>query len=891
MKKKVFSVFIIGCFLIISYSQVFAQAMTAEFLCDIGKTYYIRGQFSDSTIEFKKVLLIDENNKIARKYLDMIQEKSGKVVEQVLVSDTSRRLAIDKALQLVENKPIVNINYVVKQPDTQAKSEEKDLLTVSGELQLGVGITSDDVIWKFANADYVGVPQEKNWRYLWGEDGVNTYDRAIYDSLKLNLESNLTDKISLYNQIVIDPWTFIGTSDAYATSTTDGDFADIEYKYWSGDRRLLDEVYRTNKGNIITIANVKVIDGLTSPYTPVGVTDWSTNFNEIPSVDINYKYRPFRKLWLDYKDEDILNVRIFALSDQYEALTSDDPLKLSNNRIWWEESPWLDEYEPSRIFYPDDGTLPVKPGRWIRRLSFVAKDSDYNRLTFLRGASIKAFDGDVQFVSASPLSLWDEYESSNSLHSALRAKFRPREDLMLGITMTSKMGFNAASPEAENHVFATDVDYKLSSETSLFAEAAGSYTDIEEATGKQNMYDGWAGAVGVKYGEVDLGFVGTSVDRALKAENESYNPKPKFELSVKQMEKDFYPALSNYRYTRRDSFYSRHISFAQLSPENDEFRLGDGIDRGRRVISLTARETMFENKLGWFLQDRYVRSDSNKYIENDSRFESTISFTDKLTAKFLGWHMDLPKTKYHQDPFIYEKTSYALTDYFINSEDYIENEDILEGLDADVAGFGGGLRYDFNPKFAVEGVYENTNDPCDFPRILLTDSYVGSSETHDGILYDNVVPFLYDQREFFDLPPYDYYSIVKGRVILNPFEKLQAILSYTKNSNKFTAGIDENINHFGMELKYSPKKNLTFWAKYIYSKLYDLYAANKERNLYYEGHNNFFLGTQYHIDENQSLELMFGEFVDYDADYTDSTWSLSALDTQHIVRIFFRKKF
>ncbi len=891
MNKRILTILIAVCFIVIGYSQVFAQAMTAEFLCDIGKTYYNRGQFADAVIEFKKVLLIEENNQTARKYLDLIQGKTPVKVEAIPVVDTSRRLAIDNALQLAENKPNPSFDYEIEKPYSPVKTEKKDLLSVSGELQLGIGITKDDIIWKFANADYTGVPQEKNWRYLWGEDGVNTYDRAIYDSLKLNLEANLSDKISFYNQIVIDPWTFIGTSDAYTTSTVGGDFVDIEYKYWSGDRRLLDEVYRSSKGNIVTVGNVKVIDGNTSPYTPVGLTDWSTYFNEIPSLDVNYKYRPFRKLWLDYKDEDILNIRVFALSDQYEALTSDDPLRLSNNRIWWEESPWLDEYEPSRIFHPDDGTLPVKAGRWIRRLSFVAKDSDYNRLTFLRGASIKAFDGDIQFVSATPLSLWDEYESSNSLHSALRAKFRPREDLVLGTTMTSKMGFNAASPEAENHVFAVDADYKLSSETSLFAEAGGSYTDITEATGKHNIYDGWAGALGLRYGEVDLGFVGTAVDRATKAKNESYNPKPKFELSVKQMEKDFYPALSNYRYTRKDAFYSRHLSFAQLSPENDEFRLGDGIDRGRRVISLTARETMFENKLSWLLHDRYIRSDTNKYIENNSRLESTVSFTDKLTAKFLGWHMDVPRTKHHKDPFIYEKTSYALTDYFINSEDYIENVDIEEGLDADIAGFSAGLRYDFNPSFALEGVYENTNDPTDFPRILLSDSYVGASQTHDGILYDNVVPFLYDQREFFDLPPYEYYSIAKGRMIVKPFEKLEAIFSYTKNSNKFAAGIDENINHFGLELKYTPKDNLTFWAKYIYSKLYDLYAANKERKLHYEGHNNFFLGSQYHFDDSQSLELLFGEYVDYDADYADSTWSLSALDTQHIVRIFFRKKF
>ena len=47
-------------------------------------------------------------------------------------------------------------------------SEETSAFKISGEVRLGVGLTSEDVIWKDANSDKIGVPKEKNWRYLWG---------------------------------------------------------------------------------------------------------------------------------------------------------------------------------------------------------------------------------------------------------------------------------------------------------------------------------------------------------------------------------------------------------------------------------------------------------------------------------------------------------------------------------------------------------------------------------------------------------------------------------------------------------------------------------------------------------------------------------------------------
>ncbi|MFQ5680834.1 MAG: tetratricopeptide repeat protein [Candidatus Omnitrophota bacterium] len=767
-------------------------------------------------------------------------------------------------------------------PEYTQQTEERKKVKISGEVRSALGINANnDLIWKQANSDYTGVPQEKNWRYLWGDKRHNTFDPKIYDSLKLDLEVAPSSSLTFFSQIAVDPWTFVGTKDASTTSTAGGDTVDITFKYWSGDNRTLNEIYRSDKGNIINIEQSKVVDGKTSPLTPAGISDWNTSFNSIGQTKVDMRYRPLRKLGLDYKD-DFFKLRVFPISDQYEALTSDDPLRLSNNHVWWEESPWLDEYEPSRMFNPDDGTNPTKPGRWIRRLSFVARDSDYNRLTFLRGASLSLGEDNLKFTLAAPMSLWDNYDNANSVDFASRGKFS-FGNLALGFTATTKLGLDKANLEARNYVLGIDSDWELMQGLHIIKEVAASYTRINEvistadSSQSDNAYDGAAYTLRLRKDK--------EVTRGEKTERFST-----LDLSFTHMEKDFFPGLSNYRYTRSDRFYSRHVSFAELDPKDAEIRLGDGVDRGRRVLSITLYDRLLGDRFEYLISNRYINSDTNKFVENASRLELSGRLNSKLKAKLLGWYLHLPKTRKNEDPLIYAKTSYALSDYFIDNEGFIENTSISEDKNADIGGGGLGLRYKINPQVSLEGIYEYTNDPGDFPRILLADSYVGTSQLKEGILYDNVIPFIYDQS-FFDLPPYEYYSIVKSRILFAPTDKLDITLSFTRNSNRFAAGIDDNINHYGLEARYRPTEKTELWAKYIYSRLIDVYRMNKERDIFYEGHHNLFLASKYNIDDNQSLEFLFGEFVGYDDPYQDGKWSLSALDTQHLFRIFYRRKF
>ena len=244
----------------------------------------------------------------------------------------------------------------------------------------------------------------------------NTYDAKIYDRLNLVVESQFESPFNVLMDFTLDPWTFIGKNHVAVNSIAGGDTVEMDLKYWSGDSRTLNEVYRSKKGNIINLKQVKVDDGDTTVTTPTGLSDWGTNYNSIQPMEVNRDYRPVRKLWFNY-NKDEYSWKIFPISDEYEALTSDDPLRISNNHVYWEESPWLDEYEPSTIFEPDSGVFPLKKGRWIRKLSFVTKDSsdDYpHRLTFLRGASFKTLNQSYSFEAAvaTPMSLWDEYYRS-----------------------------------------------------------------------------------------------------------------------------------------------------------------------------------------------------------------------------------------------------------------------------------------------------------------------------------------------------------------------------------------------------------------------------------------------------------------------------------------------
>jgi len=914
-------IFVAAVFVFMLFPSCFAySSMSSDYLLELGKYYLEKGNAAQAEIEFKKVLIVDSGNLEARSYIKKIREEkarqaldyyssthtltknasssanfTGEFNKEPLSQGTVNTGAINhvsgksKTARIAGNTSYNrNIDYMEKVKNNTNKNGDgtSGWFKVSGEYRISAGFTSDDVIWKDANADKQGVPGEKNYRYLWGKNRYNAFDRKIYSEVKVNIDSDFepSSPWSLHSQIAIDPWTFIGVAEVDAprsrsidssggitTHSPPADWVHIKLKYWSGSNTTIDEVYRSDNGNIVNLPEIKVNDGHTPLTWATGAgEDWTMNGSddhwgqfEVSSSDIDYMYRPLRELFITYTENNFTST-LFPFAYQDKAYTSDDPLKLSNNHLWWEESPWIEEFQPSVQYTRTNN--PIERARWVRRYAFVAKDSDLQRLTFLRGFSIESYPSantTLNFTAASPMSLWDKYTDANSIEDAFRFKWIPFDKIALGFISTAKLGLNSGSLEGENYLWGTDYNYKLAKDFELFGEAASTYTRFEEADGYDYAYQGYAFTQGIKF------------------------TNGKFFWAY--MNKQFYPGLSNYRYTRRDPYYSRHIHFFDLNPEDEAVRIGDSIDIGRQVVGLKYEKDFRDKKDHILFDFRNAHKDSGKYIESIFRTESTSKLNNRLTIKTLTWYKSLPKTHAGLDPLINTKNVYYLTDYFSDRDEPIQNQNILDGKDPSIGHFSIGAKYDFANWFSLIQIYERTNDPGIFPRALLSTSWY-ENDLVDGRWYDKMVPALYDQG-FFDLPPYSYYSILKLKALLYLGKNLNFVFTYTKNTDKYEAGIDDNINHFGVEIEYHPRKEWKLWVKYIYSRFIDLYRQVNGEGINYDGHNNLFLGARYTINQDQYFDIMFGEFVGYDSNYELGEWSLSAMDTQHMVRIAYKRNF
>lgn len=848
----------------------------------IGVRYFKLHDYDKALENFHKSLEDNPYYEETKLYISKINQIRNQEVSHTL--NSIGRESVDVAGPSIQQTAIrqkeikqTTINDPVAETYTQEPLEREQSLpvSVSGQARLALGFNTRGAVWKKANADAVGVPQEKNYRFLFGQDRHNTFDRRIYDQLKLDIETTNPGPLNAYMQVKIDPWTFIAKNNVTVTDLNGTESADIVLKYWSATGMTINEIYRTSSGNILNLNEIGVHDGFTRPYTPTGLSDWGTLYNEIGPVEISRELRPIRKLWFDYVNDDY-SLRAFPLAGQEQALTSDDPLRLSNNHMPWEESPWLDEYEPSRVF-EDNASLTLKRGIWIRRLSFFARDSELERLTYLRGASFNmplGATGSLEAVTASPLNWWADYEHSDSIHSAIRLKNAFTDKLTLGTTYTSKIGLADSDIEAQNNVLGVDLNYALPQERSIYAQVAGSNFTVEERKSEVHR-DDVAAAYLIGYNR------GSTIDPI-----EGCN----WDFYFASLDTKFYPGLTNYRYTRRDQFYSKHLSFEERPPEDAPFRLGNGIDSGWQTLGLKFRRLCFDDTLDTLIDLRRINTIGGKYVETDSRLELTWQANPKLKTKFLGYYQDLPKTTENFDPHIYAKTSYAFSDYYSNDNRYMENADIEDGKEASIGHFGLGAEYDINDQWTIQGMYERTNDPEDMPRILLTDSYV-TAILHEGIYLDSVVPFLYDQ-DIFDLPPYKYYGIMKTKLKFQPAEWIDYALSYTHNDNEYASPIDDNVSHVGFEINFRPSDKLTIWTKYTASRLTDLYLQQSlgEYNKN-DWHHNVFLGVKYQLDDVQTLDFLYGEFPGYDSEYSDGTWSLTSLDTRHMFRIFYTRKF
>ncbi|MDD5156422.1 MAG: hypothetical protein PHF11_08095, partial [Candidatus Omnitrophica bacterium] len=261
--------------------------------------------------------------------------------------------------------------------------------------------------------------------------------------------------------------------------------------------------------------------------------------------------------------------------------------------------------------------------------------------------------------------------------------------------------------------------------------------------------------------------------------------------------------------------------------------------------------------------------------------------TNKLTAKALGIYHRLPKTLGGIDPTVYDGST---GNFFLNSS-------IPDGVDPSMKTGSIGLNYDFFDWLSVNGIYQRTNDYtlmyADFPRSVLRNdtTYYGSYYENNN-LYRYIQPFLYNQA-YFPVPPYEYYNIAKCGLRFAPFKNMEIYLDYTYNEFKAASITSDNMNHVGLEFAYMPTKKFGMVLKYTYSRcqdLQDLQSGITDMT----GHHNFSTEFRYLPSKDDELILQYGagditSIGNRNIDPYGGT--LLTLDTQHIIRMYYRRKF
>lgn len=874
---------------------------TAEYLCELGATFYRIGKYDDALLEFKKALMLEPDNQTAKQYIAKIFQQGVDWQQASLPS--ARQEAMSRALESISagTRQEIPENVPIQAKDKQGYSVAG--LSLSGHAQLSLGMTGESAIYKRANYDL----NEKNYRMLSNaafDRRENTYDPRIYDRLALILDTDNEEGLGFHGNIVVDPWSFTGRTDKVMLTSTFGVPADIELKYWSNTGYTINEVARVfQTGDSIALPEIKVVDGKTTP-TSVG-SNFSGVFN-IPELKIHRQFQPLRELWFDYRTQDI-GLRFFPIAYQDQALDFDDPLKLSNNHIWWEDSPWIRRWKPG--LFNSGGSPDFTKGSWDNSLSYFTRDSDGTRLTALRGFALEFMPQDetnFYWTVATPKHLWQDYEQPDNLISAARLKHLLSDNLSLGLSSTARFGFNVdqgTKTDARNHVGAVDLGYEIVEGTKGSLEVAHSESDLDLTNSQfktRSRGNAYYFSVVSRFPRKSIMGAEYGYEQIKPEKDEPFLAKLRFFGA--HMDDGFEPALSSYRNTRKDTFWSRHIHFRKpfdyyysgvyssslgwddISP----YRIGDGIDVGRDALGFRF-EAYWQDRLEYLFDLRNVHQADGKYVETVARDELTYKLTQKLTAKTLAIYHDLPKTKGGIDPFIYDsQTGLPFRDF---SADPID-----DGKDPTLKTGSLGFEYAFSDMVAINGIWERTNDYTlaydNFPRGILNSSQPSDIFTEFGNVYRRDLPFLFDQQ-FFPQPPYPYYDIFKAGLRFNPLANLQIYLDYTRNEFESAGQIDDSMNHTGIEAAYFPLKKLGFYLRYVYSRWQDLDRI-RQGITKPAGHHNVFGEIRYMRTEDEELILQYGEggrtpiaSVKYDPFGT----GLATIDTQHIFRLFYRLKF
>ena len=893
----------------------------SDYLCEIGKTYYLQGRYDDALHEFKKAVMANPENALARSYADKLSKNLPLTAESPMPKPVARaKPGWDDALNKLEasmQKPstaVVNDktkivsaaldNFSQKKEPAQAKTPG---LKVKGEVQARLGFTPEDIYWKRANWDL----NEKNFRMISNtalDQRVNTFDPRIYDRLQVTLDTDTKEGLGFYSNITVDPWSFTGKSSKITVNSDFGDTADVELKYWSNTGYTINEAINSNRfGNSFALPEIKVENERTKAFDVKGAFSPNDTFH-IPQMKIYREFQPFRELKFDYKQEG-LTLKFFPIAYENESKTFDDPLKVSNNRIWWEDSPWIHGWKHGN-FNSGAGANDFNKGYWDNTVSFFARDSEGRRLSSLRGFSF-AFDPQEETSLsgsiASPKDPWQDYLEADNFLSATRLKQSFSDNLNAGVSVTTRTGYNNDNGknkvDAQNYVVGTDLGYEITQglKTSFEVAHASSEYDLTSSQYKTKAkgYAYYASVMGRFPAKSIIDEPDYNTIQPEKDEG-TFN---KFRLFASRMDDSFDAPLSSYVETRDDEFWSRHLHFRKpfkyyyqgegqtLSWDDVKpYRIGNGIDIGRNTLGMRI-ESLFWDKKGENLVDvRNVHAADGKFIENVSREELTLTINDKLTSKVLGIYHRLPKTKGGFDPFVFDT----------RSRRYFTNTQIEDGKDPSITTGSFGLEYAFFNWLALNGIWEHTNDVSfgydNFPRGILNSGNRSFISFEEGNKYRDVLNFLYSQQ-FFPKPPYPYYNIFKAGLRIVPIEKLELYLDYTRNPFEKAGQVDDNMNHIGFEASYSPTPKWGFSLRYTYSRWQDLDSLTQGITKVF-GHHNIFSEVTYRKSIDEDFTFQYGEASrdPYLGGVLDIGWdpyggALRTIDTQHIFRLYYRRKF
>lgn len=776
---------------------------------------------------------------------------------------------------------------------------------VSGEVRSSVGIYGDGhAVFNRANGNLT----ERNYDLLTHDQlfrGENTYDPALFSRLKVVMDSTLNPVVSMHLNLTVDPWSYTGKTNTTTVSDTfNNDTAKVRYLFWGNTGYTLNQIVNTQEiGDAFAIPELKV-HGNTVPATTVQATafyPYVETFN-IPSMKVDYTFQPIREAWFDIKPEQDATIRIFPLAYQDQALTSDDPLRLSNNMMWWAESPWIDDWQPG-IFH-SGGSPDFTKGYWDRSLAYATRDSDLQRLTALRGVSLSLKpdnDNILQAEIASPKTLWQDYDEITAVPASVRAKHYVDDMAYIGTVANAHQGYVSGQRDAENYTGGIDggflpvkwlmVDGEYSISRSRYDETTPAYTT------KKNGNAYYASLTSTSNSEDMIRKDYFALAPALKTDD-FY----KTRLYFARMDENFESTLSQYHETRYDSFWSRNITFYPntyrflpgVIPSIGEesvtpFAIGNGIDYGRNVIGWRADTDLVQNKVHGLADFRRVMTTNNQHIETVARTQWSLQATDKLLTRALFlWHA-LPKTVQGVDPVVFNNDTGQFS---------VINTSVEGGKDPSVKTVSLGARYELTSWANINGVWDYTNDftyaTNYFPQGILNSSSF-ATYTQNGAVFRQTLPFLYTQQ-FFDQPPYRYHNIFKSGLELIPAKEWHIYLDYTINPNKFAGNIDDNMNHYGIETSFVPNKKIGFFARYTFSKWYDIDRLVYDNVLKYKGYNNLFFETRMVLPADSTLSLQYGVGPSYNVKtrYEDPNLNYylnPTLSTQHVVRITCEKRF